>query len=532
MKDNYLKKELYELIKTDESIFDFIQESSLDGLWYWDLENPAEEWMNPKFWTVLGYNPEEMPHKSTAWQNIINSDDLKVATENFTRHCENPDHPYDQTVRYTHKNGSTVWIRCRGLAIRDKTGKAVRMLGAHNDITDIKQSEQDIKLKNEELLLINSEKDKFFSILAHDLRSPYNTIIGFSEILQSQTKEKNYEGIEQYAGIIQQASQRAVALLNNLMEWAQSQTGRMEYNPEYFDMNTILNEVILLMKDSAEQKHITLTNKILPEIQVYADTAMLGTVTRNLISNAIKFTHPNGKITVTSVVNQNELIISVIDTGVGISKERIDKLFKIGEGHSTTGTAKEQGTGLGLILCKEFIEKHGGRIWVESEQGIGSTIYFTLPYHADSVKETVVQEFATSDKSDQIRKLKILIAEDDHVSEMLFDRTVKIFSREILYVRTGVEAVEACRNNLDIDLVLMDIRMPEMDGYEATRQIREFNKDVIIIAQTAYGMTGERKKATDADCNDYIAKPIKKEELMGLIHKYFGECNSRYMAIT
>ncbi len=144
MKDNYLKKELYELIKTDESIFDFIQESSLDGLWYWDLEKPEEEWMNPKFWTVLGYNPEEMPHKSTAWQNIINQDDLKVATENFSRHCENPDHPYDQIVRYTHKNGSTVWIRCRGMAIRDKNGKPVRLLGAHTDISDIKRQEVEL----------------------------------------------------------------------------------------------------------------------------------------------------------------------------------------------------------------------------------------------------------------------------------------------------------------------------------------------------------------------------------------------------
>ena len=137
--DNYLKKELYELIKRDESIFDFIQESSLDGFWYWDLENPENEWMNPKFWTVLGYNPEEMPHKSSAWQNIINQDDLKVALDNFNKHCENPEHPYDQIVRYSHKNGGTVWIRCRGLAIRDKNGKPIRMLGAHHDISEQKK---------------------------------------------------------------------------------------------------------------------------------------------------------------------------------------------------------------------------------------------------------------------------------------------------------------------------------------------------------------------------------------------------------
>ena len=137
----YLKKELYGLIKKDESIFDFIQEGSLDGLWYWDLENPENEWMNAKFWTVLGYNPDEMPHKSSAWKNIINQDDLKLAFDKVAKHCENPNYPYDQIVRYTHKNGSTVWIRCRGLAIRDEHGKPIRMLGAHHDITEIKNAE-------------------------------------------------------------------------------------------------------------------------------------------------------------------------------------------------------------------------------------------------------------------------------------------------------------------------------------------------------------------------------------------------------
>ncbi|MBK9391988.1 MAG: PAS domain-containing protein [Bacteroidetes bacterium] len=141
MADSYLKKELYELIKTDESIFDFIQEGSLDGMWYWDLENPENEWMNAKFWTVLGYNPGEMPHKSSAWQSIINQDDLKTATDNFIRHCKDPDYPYDQVVRYTHKNGSILWVRCRGIAIRDKNGKPVRMLGAHHAITELKNSE-------------------------------------------------------------------------------------------------------------------------------------------------------------------------------------------------------------------------------------------------------------------------------------------------------------------------------------------------------------------------------------------------------
>ena len=171
--DNYLKKELYELIKTNESIFDFIQESSLDGLWYWDLENLENEWMNSKFWQVLGYNPEEMPHKSSAWQNIINQVDLQAAIENFTKHCENPNHPYDQILRYTHKNGSTVWIHCRGMAIRDTNGKPTRMLGAHHDITIIKNSEEELskalkKVEENESQLQN--KNEEFEAINEELR--------------------------------------------------------------------------------------------------------------------------------------------------------------------------------------------------------------------------------------------------------------------------------------------------------------------------------------------------------------------------
>ncbi len=136
---HYLEDELYSLIKKDVRIFDFIQEGSTDGLWYWDLEKPENEWMNTKFWKVLGYDPEEMPHLSSAWQDIINPEDLKIALQNVKRHLENPDYPYDQDIRYTHKNGSTVWIHCRGLAIRDQSGKPIRMLGSHHDITSIKK---------------------------------------------------------------------------------------------------------------------------------------------------------------------------------------------------------------------------------------------------------------------------------------------------------------------------------------------------------------------------------------------------------
>jgi diguanylate cyclase (GGDEF)-like protein/PAS domain S-box-containing protein len=142
---HYLKDELYTRISTDPTLFDFLQSGSLDGLWYWDLENPEHEWMNARFWELLGYDPNEKKHLASEWQELINPDDLKVAIENFQKHCEDPSHPYDQIVRYTHKNGKTIWVRCRGIAIRDKEGKPIRMLGAHNDLTELKELEERLR---------------------------------------------------------------------------------------------------------------------------------------------------------------------------------------------------------------------------------------------------------------------------------------------------------------------------------------------------------------------------------------------------
>lgn len=163
MKEPYLKKELYDLIKSDTEIFEFIQSGSLDGIWYWDMENPENEWMSPKFWETLGYNPDEKQHLASEWQDIIFQEDLTVSIENFERHSADPNHPYDQIVRYKHKNGSTVWIRCRGLAIRNENGKAIRMLGAHTDITDLKETEKELsRLTKEYEKVFNGTQDAMF----------------------------------------------------------------------------------------------------------------------------------------------------------------------------------------------------------------------------------------------------------------------------------------------------------------------------------------------------------------------------------
>jgi signal transduction histidine kinase len=252
-------------------------------------------------------------------------------------------------------------------------------LRIRNQSLELLQLNEKLKQQTHELQELNATKDKFFSIIAHDLKSPFNAVMGFSEILIEQVRDKEYDGIEKYANIILDSSQRALDLLMNLMDWARSQTGKMEFVPEHFEMVSFISDITPLFYDIALQKSIIIKKDLPPKATVYADQAMIHTVFRNLISNAIKFTEPGGEITISAIEKTGELTVTVRDSGIGISKANIEKLFRPDETYSTPGTNNEKGTGLGLILCKEFIQKHGGKIWVESAPGEGSTFIFTIP---------------------------------------------------------------------------------------------------------------------------------------------------------
>ena len=280
---------------------------------------------------------------------------------------------------YHPKEKDHVWLLVDAIPQIIVDGVVQQVVCTFINITDRKKAEQSLRESEIQLRELNATKDKFFSIIAHDLKSPFNAIIGFSELLVEQIREKDYEGIEEYAGYINTSSLRAMSLLSNLLEWSRTQIGRMNYTPEGIELNAIVNEVIELLTDPAKQKGIAISNTIPQNLIVFADKTMISTVLRNLVSNAIKFTISGGHVNLSAQQVDDELLVSVSDNGVGIRKEAIPNLFLIEESKSTSGTDKETGTGLGLILCKEFVEKHGGRIWAESEEGVGSTFKFTLP---------------------------------------------------------------------------------------------------------------------------------------------------------
>src|SRR6056297_225946 len=234
---------------------------------------------------------------------------------------------------------------------------------------ELREEKIEIEEKRKQLEELNATKDKFFSIIAHDLKNPFNTVIGLSELLLYRYDNYDEEKIKEFIGQINKFSSNAYNLLDNLLQWARSQTGRIKVSPSDIDIEKLTQENISLLEDKAQQKNISLDSQVEPETFVYADSNMINTVIRNLISNAIKFTPDGGKIIIKAEESGEKIKFSVVDNGVGIAKEDIPKLFNLTTNYTSEGTNAEVGTGLGLILCKEFIEKNNGNIWVESEEG-------------------------------------------------------------------------------------------------------------------------------------------------------------------
>jgi PAS domain S-box-containing protein len=268
------------------------------------------------------------------------------------------------------KDGKSIQVETR--IIRGQWNGNPAIFGVSRDISDRMLSE-------EKLLELNRTKDKFMAIIAHDLKSPFNVILGFSELLRDSIREGNLEKAERYTATIHDASEQAVGFLVNLLEWARTQMDGLSFNPEILGVERHVNETAGLLNYQATAKNLTLEFDIEPGLLVNADRNMLRTILVNLVSNAIKFSRPGCKIKVKAALDNRYVEFIVSDRGTGIRKEHMNLLFRLDKQYTTTGTQEEKGSGLGLLLCKDFVEKHGGKIWVNSDYGKGSAFYFTIP---------------------------------------------------------------------------------------------------------------------------------------------------------
>ncbi|HEY6141903.1 MAG TPA: PAS domain S-box protein [Flavobacterium sp.] len=481
----------------------------------------AIEYVNPKFIETTGYTFEEVAGKNPRLlkSEHTSSDEYKKLWETLSAGKE-----WHGEFHNVRKDGKFYWESASISPIINAIGETTHFIAIKEDITDRKKIEKQLIKAKEKAEESDRLKLAFLANMSHEIRTPMNGILGFTELLKSPSLAGEEQ--QEYIRIIEKSGIRMLNIINDIINISKVESGQVEISLSETNVNEQIEYLYNFFKPEAKQKGILLSidnpltdNKAI----INTDQEKMYAILTNLVKNAIKFTD-SGSIDFGYVKKDDFLEFYVKDTGFGISKAHKKIVFERFRQANESLTRTHEGSGLGLAISRAYVEMLGGKIWLESEEGKGSSFYFTIPYitQSESKNKVIPKKVIAKEKTENtIKDLKVLIVEDDAISKLLITIAVKPFSKEIIKVSTGIEAIETCRNNPDIDLVMMDINMPEVGGYEATKQIREFNKDLVIIAQTANGMQSDKEEAIVAGCTDYISKPVNIASLGELIQKLF-----------
>lgn len=401
---------------------------------------------------------------------------------------------------------------------------------------DRKKAEEDLKNTLVKATESDRLKSAFLATMSHELRTPLNAIIGFSDIIN---EDVPIVDIMKFNKTINTSGTHLLSIVEDLFNITLIEAGEIRIVKEDVKLKSILNdvqEIIKIEQQKIDKNHLDLNLRIPTEssdLTLNTDASKLKQILINLLKNALKFTH-EGHVCygfeIETIQDKPTLKFCVEDTGIGIPKDKQELIFDAFRQVEETNTKTYGGTGIGLSISKKLTELLGGKIWLESEEGKGSNFYFTIPLEGSEIvdkpteiePEVEVKTESYTKKKSKFKKKTILIVEDVEPSFEFLKAVLKKSGIKTLWANNGKTAVKYCNETPDIDLVLMDINMPIMNGYEATKEIKKFKPDLPIIAQTAYAIAGDRQKSLDAGCNDYISKPIKKDELLAIIGKYIN----------
>ncbi len=472
------------------------------------------EWVNSAFTTLTGYdfaeaidkNPREIV-KSGMHDNSFYKDlwDTLLAGKIWR----------GETIN-RRKNG-TLYNEMQTITpLIETDGKINHFISIKEDITERKHAEQELIIAKERAEESDNLKTAFLQNMSHEIRTPLNGIIGFSRMLNSDNLSK--EDVQEFTNIISVSGERLIEIVNNVLEMSKIQTGQVEIVSKPIVINYLFSDLFDFFSNSAKEKNINLNYHSSGDINktIYSDEGKLHQILTNLINNAIKFTH-SGRIDYGYEIIDNYIQFYVKDTGVGIPEELHEKIFDRFIQAEQSISRSYEGAGLGLAICKGLVEMLGGSIRVESEINKGTTFYFTLPYNEEFAQTQEDEE--NPENSVKYVKGKILIAEDDWVSSRYLIRFFEDANITVIHAVNGEQAVELVINTPDIDMIMMDIQMPVMDGFEAAKLIKNMRPDLTIIAQTAYAFVEEKHKILSAGFDDYISKPYDTKKLMTLIDK-------------
>lgn len=488
-----LKKELEEYKKITANINEF--------LWSVSCTKQNEEvFYTDSVKKITGYTPDEIKAMPGRGLSLIHAEDAYSVRKQLSDFENDPAHKTITLIyRIVNKSGDTLWVKENITVERTAPGAVVRYDGIVSDITELKNIELALKESREKLVELNAAKDRFISIVSHDLRAPFTSILGFAEILLNEPDISENEKNE-YLSYIYESSQAQLQLVNYLLDWSRLQTGRVKLEPQRLKAQSLVYNCVSALTGNAVRKNIDIRLNVPETIFIQADEKLITQAVTNLISNAIKFTDQGrGVDIVVNSFKKGWIEFVVKDEGVGIAEENKSKIFKFDQKFTSEGTRGEKGSGLGLTLVKEIVEKHGGDIWFYSETGKGSEFHFLIP-EAPNI---------------------VMLVEDDPSSRLLWDKIISktLPNFEIIQANNGYEAMSVILNRIPT-LVVTDHDMPLMNGIqliEAMRKRDESNKvPVIVIAAM---VTEELKeKYMKLGVEAVLSKPVDVKTFVGTLH--------------
>ena len=414
------------------------------------------------------------------------------------------------------KDGSSFPAFVTDTPILDSNGKFTGIIGISSDITERKRAEMELIEAKEKAEESDRLKTAFLNNVSHEIRTPMNAIVGFSQFLED--PQLSHEKRKQYTGIITQSSDQLLAIIDDIISIASIEAGQEKIKENEININLICELLKKQFFQKANDKNVTLRLKTTladDDATFITDATKLTQIITNLVGNALKFTQ-QGSVNFGYTLKNSQLEFFVEDSGIGIPPDMHEIIFNRFRQVETTAKRNFGGSGLGLSISKSYVEMLGGKMWLTSELGKGSVFYFTIPYK--KVNQEKLPDIP-SIKDLRFEFKTLLIAEDENSNFLLLEELFSEMDINIIRAVNGIEAVELCKSNPHIDLVLMDLKMPEMDGYEATIKIKEFKPDLCIIAQTAYSTEADRNKALACGCSDFISKPINKELFLSKIYE-------------